>query len=247
MNRFIASVLLLFLLSIAGAFGQTYSGERKFDGVHKNEIAGNLAGGYNTVSGVFIGEAGFFTHHFTDRWSITGGEQVQFIKWLFSIDAMGTYRLPLKKSSIYFDAHLINNIYGRWGFYEFIGNASAYWETNYVDVRFGLSYIHYYKYDVKGAYRFFTDDGYTEPPTLIFGLGVNIRPRNNPWNLGFFIRNYDQFYYENWNINWGIRAHVRVTDDLKIFSEFNVRPAGSLSQLATRYETSLKVGVRYVW
>ena len=34
---------------------------------------------------------------------------------------------------------------------------------------------------------------------------------------------------------------------MKLFSELNVRPAGSISQLATRYETSLKVGLKYVW
>ena len=32
---------------------------------------------------------------------------------------------------------------------------------------------------------------------------------------------------------------------MKIFGEFNIRPAGSMSQLATRYETSLKLGLRY--
>lgn len=33
---------------------------------------------------------------------------------------MGTYRLPLKRTNLYFDAHLINNFYTRWGFHEFI-------------------------------------------------------------------------------------------------------------------------------
>lgn len=247
MKRITILTVLLFLLSPVVAPGQTYSGERKFDGKHKNEIAGNLVGGYNVVTGVIVGETGLYTRHFTDRWSLTAGQQVQFIKWLYSFDVMGTYRLPLKRTSIYFDVHILDNIYGRWGTNEFIANGSACWEANYVDFRFGLSFIHYSKYNVKGEYQFFTDKGYTEPPTFIFGLGVNIRPRSNPWNLGFFIRNYDQFYYENWNINWGIRAHAPLTDDMKIFSEFNIRPAGSISQLATRYETSLKVGVKYVW
>ena len=34
---------------------------------------------------------------------------------------------------------------------------------------------------------------------------------------------------------------------MKLFGEFNIRPAGSLSQLATRYETSLKLGLKYAW
>ena len=34
---------------------------------------------------------------------------------------------------------------------------------------------------------------------------------------------------------------------MKLYGEFDIRPAGSISQLATRYETSLKLGVKYVW
>jgi hypothetical protein len=32
---------------------------------------------------------------------------------------------------------------------------------------------------------------------------------------------------------------------MRLFGEFNLRPAGSLSQLANKYETSLKVGLKY--
>ena len=34
---------------------------------------------------------------------------------------------------------------------------------------------------------------------------------------------------------------------MKLFGEFNIRPAGSMSQLATRYETSGKLGIKYIW
>ena len=43
-----------------------------------------------------------------------------------------------------------------------------------------------------------------------------------------------------------MRFHATLNPSMKLYSEFNVRPAGSLSQLATRYETSLKVGLHYV-
>lgn len=250
MKRIFYAFLLPGLLMLAsfGANAQTYSGPRQFDGVHRNEVSGNLALGYNVVSGWFVGQAGTYTRHFTDRWSLSAGEQVQILKWLFSADVMGTYRLPFRHSSLYFDARLVNNVYAQWDQYEIIANASAFWETSHFDLRLGMSFIHYYKYKVKEEYQWFTDAGYTEPPTITFGVGLNMLPRTSPWNLGLFLRNYDQFYYENWNINWGLRFYTTLPrDSAKFFGEFNVRPAGSLSQLATRYETSLKLGIKYVW
>ena len=242
-------LLLVLLLSAgAGASAQTYSGERKFDGVHRNEISGNLMWGFNVVTGTVIGEAATYTRHLTDRWSISAGEQVQFIKWLYSVDLMGTYRLPLRHSNLYFDGRVVNNLYTQWDMQELLINASAFWESSHFDLRLGMSYIHYYKYKIKEDYQFFTDAGYTEPPTITFGVGANLMPRSSRWNLGLFLRNYDQFYYENWNINWGLRFHTTLPwNEMKLFGEFNVRPAGSLSQLATRYETALKLGIKYVW
>ena len=38
-----------------------------------------------------------------------------------------------------------------------------------------------------------------------------------------------------------------VHKDMQLFGEFNVRPAGSMSQLASKYETSGKLGIKYVW
>ena len=250
MRRYLSTLLLLllFLPSSPCAHAQVYSGERKFDGIHRNEVSGNLAGGINVVSGAFFGEAATYTHHFTDRWSLSAGQQVQFLKWLCSANVMGTYRLPLGLTNLYFDGRLVNNFYTQWDQYEILINASAFWETSHFDLRLGMSYIHYYKYKIKEEYQWFTDAGYTEPPTITFGVGLNVLPRTSSWNLGLFLRNYDQFYYENWNINWGVRFHATLPwNEMKLFGEFNIRPAGSLSQLATRYETSLKMGIKYVW
>lgn len=251
MNHF-ASKLLLLILALAGlssADAQTYSGSRKFDGVHKNELDGTLSGGYNVVTGAFFGESFTYTRHLTDRWSIHGAEQVQFLKWLFSTDVTGTYRLPVgKKSNLYIDGRFIYNRYQRWKMNETIANLSFQMEWNYVDLRTGISYKRYVMsgvHDKFGAY--FTDDAYAEPLEMTLGIGVNIRERASRWNLGLFLRNYDQFYYDNWNINWGLRFHTTLTPQLKLYSEFNVRPAGNLSQVATRYETALKLGVHYVW
>ena len=242
---------VLLFLSLGSVFCQAqdvYSGSRRFDGEHRNEVSGYLSGGRNVVTNAFVGESFTYTHHFTDRWSIRAGEQAQFIKGHVSLDATGTYRLPTGRSNLYFDARVVNSAYTRWDTYELLLNASAHWQTAYVDLRFGLSYIHYYKYKVKEEYRVFTDAGYTEPPAFTVGFGVNIKPRTSPWNVGAFIRNYDHYYYENWNINWGLRFYATLPwKDLKVFGEFNVRPAGSLSQLATRYEGSLKLGTKYAF
>ena len=129
------------------------------------------------------------------------------------------------------------NRYQRWKVDETVANISVTWETPYFNLRIGESYIHY---KMLGF-------GYTEPLTFTFGTGVNIRPRWNSWNIGLFFRNYDDFYYENWNINWGLNFYTKVAKDMKLFAEFNVRPAGSMSQLASKYETSGKLGIKYVW
>jgi hypothetical protein len=90
-------------------------------------------------------------------------------------------------------------------------------------------------------------DHYTEPITLTFGAHATLRPRTNCWNVGLLFRNYDDFYYENWNINWGLDFYYRFNSKWKMFGEFNIRPAGSMSQLASKYETTGKVGVIYRW
>ena len=238
------SFLLFFLAALAGfaAQAQPYSGERKFDGTHRDIVEGYLMGGSNVVTGGFAGEAVTYTRHLTERWSVSAGEQAQFFKQLYSVDVMGTYRLPAGRSNIYFDGRFLFNRYDRWRVNEPILHLSALWESSYVDLRLGGSLVHY---TMIGVDSHSTDASYTEPIAVTVGLGVNIRPRSNPWNLGLFIRNYDHFYYENWNINWGVRYHETLSPAMKIFGEFNVRPAGSMSQLATRYETSLKLGLRY--
>jgi hypothetical protein len=90
-------------------------------------------------------------------------------------------------------------------------------------------------------------DHYTEPLTLTFGAHASLRPRTHRWNVGLLFRNYDDFYYENWNINWGLDFYYKIKPSWKLFGEFNIRPAGSMSQLASKYETTGKVGLIYRW
>ena len=235
---------LLLLICVAATsfavFGQaSYIPYKAFDGEHKNEISGYVMGGTNVVSDGFGGLEASYTRHLTPRWHVGADAQVQFGKQLYSFDVQGGYRLPIKWGNLYFDGKAMLNRYAKWGFTETLLNISATWESAYVDIRLGESLIHYHSHVWGMGW------GYTEPLTLTFGFGANIRHRNNPWNVGVFFRNYDDFYFENWNINWGIRWYAKVKDQWHLFGEFNIRPAGSMSQLASKYEGSVKVGLKY--
>ena len=228
---------ILFVSAIGAQAQNAYTGMHKYDGEHKNEISGYVMGGYNMVTDGFGGVELSYKRHFTDRWHAGGDVQTQFGKQLYSADVQGGYRLPYKWMDFYLDGKLLYNRYQKWGANEMIANLSVTWETPYVYLRVGESYIHWH----------IADFGYTEPLTLTFGFGAQMRPRWNSWNVGIFFRNYDDFYYENWNINWGLQFYAPIVKDVKLFGEFNIRPAGSMSQLASKYETSAKLGIKYVW
>lgn len=246
MKRLILSVF--FVLSAAAALNaQTYTGPRAFDGEHRNEVNGYLIGGTNVVTGTFFGQAVRYTRHLTDRWSISGSEHMQYLKQVYSVDVMGTFRIPIKRRNLYIDGRIIYNRYNQWQTNEFIAHVSALWESRYWDLRWGWSLVQYRYGGMKEEYKDYSSSLYTEPLVMTFGIGVNIRPRESRWNLGLFFRNYDNYYFDNWNINWGVRGYYNINDRFKLYGEFDVRPAGSMSQLATRYEGSQKFGVKYVW
>lgn len=216
---------------------QAYNGMHKYDGEHPNVLTSYLTVGDNILCDHFYGLEASYTRHLTDRWHVGGDMQVQMGKQLYSVDVQGGYRLPVKWMDFYLDGKVMYNRYQRWGTNEIMINLSLTWETPYFYLRFGETYIHY---NMLGF-------GYSEPLTLTVGTGVNIRPRWDSWNIGLFIRNYDDFYYEAYNINWGVNFWANLMKDVQLFGEVDLRPAGSLSQLATEYEKSLKLGLRYVW
>ncbi len=232
---FLLALLIMMMPTIAVA--TSYNGDHSFDGTHRNEVSGYVVGGSNVITGTFVGFEASYVRHLSSHWRVGGDAQMQFCKQLYSIDATAGYCLPVKYGHLYLDGKVMYNRYNRWNFNETIINLSATWESAYVDFRLGESLIHYQS----------VGDGYTEPLTLTFGIGANIRHRTNPWNIGLFFRNYDDFYYENWNINWGIRWYAPLPHDMRLFGEFNIRPAGSMSQLATKYEGSVKLGIKYKW
>ena len=235
MKNYLFTVMML--LTTMSLQAQSFCGVHKYDGEHKNEGAGYVISGYNVVSGAFVGVELSYKRHLTDRWHVSSNGQLQFGKQIYSIGIEGGYRLPWGFSDFYFEGRAIANRYNRWQTNEKIYNLSVAWETPYIHLRLGESYIHYQ----------FHDDGYSEPLTMTFGTGVTIRPRWHPWNIGLFFRNYDEFYYENWNINWGLQFYAQLRQQMMLFGEFTVRPAGSISQLASKYETTGRLGIKYVW
>ena len=231
--------LLVFLAAFlaTAVYAQPYTGVHKFDGKHRNEVSAYGMFGGNIVSGTFGGLELSYKRYLGNRWSAAAAGQVQMGKQQYSGYVMGGYRLPVSWMDFYLDGKLMYNRYHRWNTDETVANLSLTWETPYVFLKVGESYIHYHVLDF----------GCTEPLTLTFGVGTSIRPRWNSWNIGLFFRNYDEFYYENWNINWGFNFYANLRPQMQLFGEFNVRPAGSMSQLASRYETSLKLGLKYNW
>ena len=232
-------LMMIGLLLSAGTLQaqNAYTGVHKYDGEHKNEVSGYLMAGRNVVVRGYGGMGLSYKRHLTDRWHVGVDVQQQWGKQLYSNDVQGGYRLPVWWGDFYFDGKVMYNRYNRWKANETIGNLSVTWEMPYFFLRVGESYIHWKTGDF----------GYTEPLTFTFGFGASMRPRWNSWNVGIFFRNYDDFYYENWNINWGLNFMGRLTKRMDLFGEFNIRPAGSMSQLASKYETSGKLGLKYVW
>lgn len=230
-------IILLAIMACATARAQVFSGEYKYDGQHKNEVYGYLQGGYNIVTDYFFGPTLFYKRHITDRVSLEAGFDIPFGKSKYGLSAQAFYRLPVSYFNFYFSGRFLYNRYVEFRTNEYYWNIAARWEAPYFDITIGGTSI---TYSLLGS-------SYTEPLTFMFGAGVNIRPRWNSWNIGLFFRNYDDFYYENWNINWGFRWNANLPLRMKLFGEFNVRPAGSMSQLASKYETSMKVGIKYTW
>ena len=231
------TVSLIVGFSISTASAQYYSGDHTFDGVNKNEVSGSVVTGKNIITSASIGNTFHYKHYFNNHWSVDAGLNTQFSKQLYGVKARGEYHIQLKAFHLFASAEALYNHYHRFDANEFDANISLRIERGYWDITLDESIINYS----------IGKSGYTEPHTLTFGAHATLRPRTNHWNVGLLFRNYDDFYYENWNINWGLDFYYRLKPNIKLFGEFNVRPAGSMSQLASKYETTGKLGVIYRW
>ncbi|MDD2962274.1 MAG: hypothetical protein PHR45_09400 [Muribaculaceae bacterium] len=202
----------------------------------KNEVSGYAQFGKNTISGYYGGFTGFYKRAMTSRIDLIGGFNVS-TKSLYGISAEGSYRLPINRANLFFTARVGYNYYTMSTMNEYLFRLAVRWETRYIDVIFGNTFINYASL---GSHNF-------EPVTWSVGFGANLKPRESLWNVGVFIRNHDDFFYENWNINWGLRGYFVLNPKVRFFGEFMIRPAGSMNQLAVKYETALKIGAKYKW
>ena len=216
---------------------QYYSGVHTFDGENPNEVSASVTTGKNILIGPCIGNTVHYKHFFNNHWSVDGGMNLQYTKQLYGVKAKGEYHIQVKAFHIFASAEFLYNRYVKYETNEIDGNISVRFERGYWDITLGESLINYT----------IGESGYTELPTLTFGAHATLKPRTNNWNVGLLFRNYDDFYYENWNINWGLDFYYRFNPRWKMFGEFNIRPAGSMSQLASKYETTGKVGLIYRW
>ena len=231
------SLSVLCCLAATSMQAQHYSGEHTFDGEHQNEASLSLTTGKNIITGPCIGNTVHYKHYFNNHWSIDGGANLQYTKGLYGFKAKGEYHLKIKSFHMFASGEYMFNHYHSYNTNENVGNISVRFERGYWDITLGETLINYT----------IGESGYTELPTLTFGAHATLRPRTNNWNVGLLFRNYDDFYYENWNINWGLDFYYKFNPRWKMFGEFNIRPAGSMSQLASKYETTGKVGLIYRW
>ena len=231
-------ILCMALSMTAGtATAQYYSGEHTYDGENRNEVSATIVTGRNIITNASMGTKFHYKHYFDKHWSIDGGLNTQFTKQLYGIKARGEYHFQVEAFHMFASAEALYNRYNRYSTNEFDANVSLRIERGYWDITLGESIINYSIHE----------SGYTEPHTLTFGAHATLRPRTNHWNVGLIFRNYDDFYYENWNINWGLDFYYKFNPKWKLFGEFNIRPAGSMSQLASKYETTGKIGIIYKW
>ena len=204
-----------------------------------NEVTGFLQMGGNTVTnGFFMGPSFSYKRWFPKHWYVGGAADLSFGKQKYGLYAKGGYWLHGSKwFDFYFEGKFMYNRYNRYKTNEMVSTLVAIWEGKHFSVTVGTSLI---TFATRGSTC-------TETPVLTFGISGSVMPRTNSWNIGIFFRNYDEFYYENWNINWGVNWYASLAKRIKMYGEFNIRPAGSMSQLATKYEMSLKAGVKYYW
>lgn len=231
---------IVFFISFAyhnTSYAQSYIGDNVYDGIHKNEITGYISGGSNIIPGFFMGPAAEYKRHLNSRWAVTGATEYQFGKNKFGIYGKGEYRLPAGRFNFFFSGKVMYNRYSQSSTNELCGNLSVRWEGSHFAITVGESLI---SYSMLGSRC-------TEPLTFTFGAELGVMPRKHSWNIGLYFRNYDDFYYENWNINWGVAFKANLPLRMQLFGQLNIRPAGSMSQLASRYETSGKIGIKYVW
>lgn len=222
-------VFITLWLSVLPVFGE------------KNEVTGYMQVGTNTVHGTYGGLTGLYKRNMSNRFTLTGGLNLSTKNcWGFGgILADATYRVSVKNFNLFISNRVVYNHYSSklYTTNELLYRIAATWQSRFFEITFGNTFFSYFQ---NGSSVF-------EPITWSVGFAGNIRPRENRWNAGLFIRNYDDFIYENFNLFFGVAGWYDILKNWRLIAELDIRPAGSLNQLAVRYETYVKLGVKYKW
>lgn len=238
-------VFLMFLFSIPSVSLCAQDNELKknneVNDVSKaNEVKAYMTPGNSIVYNANIGFAGLYTRHLTDRVDVTGGIYFSTKRKFFfsSLNVAGSYRLPLTKSmNLYGMAKLNFTNYSEFHLKEYVYRLAVKFESNYFDLELGNSIFNYRSYG----------EHLTEAYNPSFGLNLRFKKLSSSWYAGVFLRNFDDFYFENFNVIWGCNGYYKLNDKISFLGELDIQPAGNMSQLATKYAYYFKLGGIYKW
>ncbi len=232
-NRIRVFVVAMISLLLCPIFSFAQTGDKK------NEIWAYGMVGKNTIEHFYQGFNVFYTRKMTGRVNLMGGIEFNSKKKGFGgVLAEGRYKLPFKHFNLIFSGRGVYNYYGKYNMNEYLFRLAVHAQSEHFDILFGNSFLGYSSY---GSSVF-------EPITWSVGFGANVMKRSSPWNVGIFLKNYDYFIYENWNINFGVRGYYElIADKVRLTGELLVRPAGNINQLAQKYDTGLKIGAQFKW
>lgn len=205
-----------------------------------NEVMAYITPGSSTAYNGYCSFSGIYTRHLTDKLDVYGGLSFSTKRKHFfsSIAAHAKYRFHLYKSrNLYVMTGVNYTDYGEFHLNEYVWRIAAKFESTYFDFELGNCLFAYTSY---GSHK-------TEAFTPSINMVLRFRKLTAPWTVGVFLRNFDDFYYDNYNVNWGINGRMTINPKLTLMGELAVRPAGTMSQLATKYDAYLKLGAIYKW
>ena len=108
----------------------------------------------------------------------------------------------------------------------------------------------HFRIDFGNAFAFFIGSGIVKCHLFrpSFSLKGNIWEAEHPWNIAFFIRNFNRFEAHGSKcIEWGSELSARICKKWKIFCEPYIVTAGNFNGTATYYNFNCHMGGAFVW
>lgn len=87
-----------------------------------------------------------------------------------------------------------------------------------------------------------------EPLALYWGFGYHVKQIDHRWNIGLFIKNFDDFVLSrSHEIFYTVKGSYDITDHYKVSLSATTAPAGAFHLTEQIYNTYLRVSVCYKW